>query len=410
MDPVCFQEIDEEDNAAEGPGDGVCPGDGGELIDKLHRNGNVGHPEHTPAGKHGKHGDGCLACAPHHTGYAMGERKQEVEKTNGAHMLNTVANGRCRFTEKADQLRRKHIGKYADQLRHDTAAYDAEGNALFHSGMLSCAKVLSHKGGEGLGKAGDRQEGKTLQLGVCAAAGHGSLAKAVDIGLHHHVGNGDDAVLHAGGDTVAEDLQETFLVKADLADTDPVRRVDTDDMQKAQQRADTLRNGSGNGGRADAKAQHSHKEHIQNDIDEGGEDQIIKGVLAVANSMENTYKNVVHDCKERAPEVVTKILDGLGKYLCRRSHPAQDGRRKRNTGNGQHYAGDQAQGDGRMDGFFHSAVLFRTESPGDDHTGAHGNAVKKADHHKDQTAGGADCGKGLVADVIAYTPCVEGII
>ena len=68
VDPVSLDQIDEEYNAAQYPGDGVGPGNGGQLIYELHGNGNVGHTNQTPAGEHGKHGDGGFACASHHTG------------------------------------------------------------------------------------------------------------------------------------------------------------------------------------------------------------------------------------------------------------------------------------------------------------------------------------------------------
>ena len=102
MDPICLQEIDKEDNAAEGPCDGVCPGHGGELIDKLYGNGDIGDPEQAPAGQHGKHGNGSFSCAPHHTGDAVGKGQQEVKRADGAHMLGSKVDGFCRIAEKAD--------------------------------------------------------------------------------------------------------------------------------------------------------------------------------------------------------------------------------------------------------------------------------------------------------------------
>ena len=60
-DPVGFQEIDQQDNAAAGPCDGIGPGDRGQFIDKLYGDGNIADPENTPAGEHGEHGNGCLS-------------------------------------------------------------------------------------------------------------------------------------------------------------------------------------------------------------------------------------------------------------------------------------------------------------------------------------------------------------
>ena len=52
--------------------------------------------------------------------------------------------------------------------------------------MTTGTQILSHEGGERLGKAGDGQEGKALQLGICTAAGHGCFAEAVALALPEH--------------------------------------------------------------------------------------------------------------------------------------------------------------------------------------------------------------------------------
>ena len=71
MDPIGFQKINQENDAAQCPGDGVCPGNRGKLRNELDGCSDIGNPEQTPAGQHGKHGDGCLACATHDTGDTM---------------------------------------------------------------------------------------------------------------------------------------------------------------------------------------------------------------------------------------------------------------------------------------------------------------------------------------------------
>ena len=216
--------------------------------------------------------------------------------------------------------------------------------------------------------------------------------------------------MHAGGKTVTDDLNKALFVKPDLADADPVGRVDTQDMQKAQQGADTLGYGGGNSGRAYAQAKSCNKEHIQTNVDKGREYQIIQGVLAVAYGMENTHENVVHDRKDGAAEVVTEIGNGLGEDLGRRSHPPQNDGGQRNAHGGQKRAGHQTKGDCGVNGAAHGVVLPCAKGPGDDYAGTHGNAVKEADHHEDQASGGADCRQSIIAYVIAYAPGVEGVV
>ena len=102
MHPVCLQEVDKEDHAAESPGNGVCPGYCGELVNKLHRHRHIGRPDHAPANQHGKHGDRGLACAPEYRCNAMGKRQQEIKQTNGTHMLSAKVDGFLGFCKEAN--------------------------------------------------------------------------------------------------------------------------------------------------------------------------------------------------------------------------------------------------------------------------------------------------------------------
>ena len=82
MHPVHFQKVDQEYDAAAGPGDGIGPGNRGQLIDKPHGNGNIGYPEQAPAGQHGEHGNSGLSGAPHNTGNAVGKGQQKIKQTD----------------------------------------------------------------------------------------------------------------------------------------------------------------------------------------------------------------------------------------------------------------------------------------------------------------------------------------
>ena len=75
------------------------------------------------------------------------------------------------------------------------------------------------------------------------------------------------------------------------------------------QSADTLGDGGGDGCRADAEAKPGHKEHIQRNVDAGGENQIVERMLAVTHGVEDAHKNVVHHREDSAAEVVAEIGD-----------------------------------------------------------------------------------------------------
>ena len=73
MDPIGFEEIGHEHDGAEGPGDGIGPGHGSQLIDILHRNRNVGDTNDAPASQHHIHGNGGLSGATENACNAVGE-------------------------------------------------------------------------------------------------------------------------------------------------------------------------------------------------------------------------------------------------------------------------------------------------------------------------------------------------
>ena len=79
VDPVSLQIIDQKHNAAAGPGDGICPGNGFQLIEIRNRQGDVGDTKNTPEAQHGEHGDGGFSGAPEDTRDTVGKGKQTVE-------------------------------------------------------------------------------------------------------------------------------------------------------------------------------------------------------------------------------------------------------------------------------------------------------------------------------------------
>lgn len=92
------------------------------------------------------------------------------------------------------------------------------------------------------------------------------------------------------------------------------------------------------------------------------------------------------------------------------SHPPQNGGSEGNTQYGQQSTGGETEGNVGVNGIGHGLIVLCAEVPGDDHAGAHGNAVKKADHHKNQAGGGADGSQGGISEKLSHNPGIKGII
>ena len=301
-------------------------------------------------------------------------------------MPGTKGDSIGRIAEQANELRREHIGGNADQLRKDHGAGNAEGHTFVDTVEFPGPQILADEGAQRHGKAGDGQKGKALNLGVGSAACHGGFSKAVDIGLNHHIGNGNHGILHAGGQAKLHNPLQTGQMEADLPPTHPVGFPHTHQMHTAQQCTDTLRNGGGHGGGTDPQTEHGNEQQIQHHIDAGGEDQIVQRVLAVAYGVEDAYENIVHHREDRTAEIVAEIADGLGQHLLRCSHPPQNRGGEDDTRNRQQNARRQAEGNIGMDGFAHIFLIPCAKIPGDDGAGPHGHTVEKANHHKNQAA------------------------
>lgn len=159
--------------------------------------------------------------------------------------------------------RGKGINQDAHQLGHSDGAKDTETRALFCPVIFFGAQVLTDKRSHGHGKAGDGKEAEPFYFGIGAAACHGHFAEAVDIGLHHNIGNGNDGVLKAGGQAVLNNLLQEEEVKADFADMYPVIFRAPGKADDTQNRADKLGNDGCQSRAADTETKYTYEQQVQ---------------------------------------------------------------------------------------------------------------------------------------------------
>ena len=133
-------------------------------------------------------------------------------------------------------------------------------------------------------------------------------------------------------------------------------------------------------------------------------------MAAVAHRMVDTHKNIIGYRKHGAAEIIPEIADGLGHHIFRGAHPAKNHRAEGDTQDAQYHTGAQTEGHIRVNRLFHGIIVLCAVAASNQHTGTHGHTVEKADEHKNQAAGGADRRQGILAQKIAYTPGVKGII
>ena len=340
----------------------------------------------------------------------MGEGQQKVEQRDGAGLQHAQGQHRRRFGEQADQRRSGQIRQYADDLGNDGRRQDAEPRTTAGPLLLSRAQVLADVGGDGHGEAGDRQEGEALDLGVRAVGRHGVLAEGVDVGLHHHVGQGDDGVLHPGGQAVAQNLPQQRAVDPQGAPAELENGALLGQVQQAQHHADRLGDDGGDGCRPHAPAEHAHKQQVKGDVGEGRDDQVVQGAAAVAQGVHDAGEGVVHNHRADPGKVAAEVADSVIHHLGVGLHPPQQRGGEAHAHGGEEDAAEQAQQHRGVDGAGHPVIVPRAEIAGDGHTRAGGRTGEEADHQEHQRARGADGGQGVIPQESADDQRVGGVI
>ena len=181
-------------------------------------------------------------------------------------------------------------------------------------------------------------------------------------------------------------------------------------MYAAQQRADTLGDGGCHSSGTNTHTKSCHKDQIQNHVDNGRKNQVVQRMAAVSQSVKDAHKNVIHDCEQNTPGVVTEIADRLGHNLFGCSHPQQNGGGEDDARHRQYRAGNQAEGHVRMDGLVHGVIILGAKVPGNDYTGTHGYTIEESHQHKDQASRRAHRSQRRISDKLSHNPGVKSVI
>ena len=136
----------------------------------------------------------------------MGECQQKEEKSLRACLCGPEGYEFGGAVERGDQPGGRKIDQQTDQLRRRNGTEDAEYGATSGAVVLLCPKVLADEGSESHGKAGNRQEDESLDLGVGTASCDCHLAKLIDIGLDEYICNRNNGILESGRKSIGQDL------------------------------------------------------------------------------------------------------------------------------------------------------------------------------------------------------------
>ncbi len=408
--PVALAENEDEEKGADEPCDRVCSEDHGDIRDKVDHEGDIGDPEQTPDAQHDAHGDDSAARATENGGGSVGECHQAVEEGDHPGLPDAESHHLGGGAEQTDKRGGQEEDGQAYQLGKAHREQKAGLGALLDPVILACSQVLTYKGGDGQGKAHDGEKAEALHLGVASATGHGGVTKGVDIGLDHQVGDGDDAVLYPTGKPHAEDLLQDGQVGAQLFQGEADHEFAAHQMGEAQDGAEGLANDGGGGGALDAPVKDGHEQKVQNHVDKRGEDEVIEGMAAVPQGLEDAVHSIVKYQGEQAGAVDSKVGNGVGKDVFRGAHPAENGRGEADAQDGQEDSRSQGKDHGGVDRLVHAILVPGPIVAGDDDAGPDEGALEEAHDKVTETAGRADGGQRVIAAEVAHHQGVHGVV
>ena len=183
---------------------------------------DVGHADHTPADHHDDHGNNGFSGAAEDSGGTVGKGQEEVKQCIDPGLAGPILDDFRGTVEGGNQMGNEKKHKDSHKLCQRDGTEYTEAGAFFYTVIFFCPDVLTGEGSNGKGKTGNREKSKAFHLGIRAAAGHSHFSERVDVGLYHHVSQGNDGILDAGRKTVGNDLPQHEEIQTDLFDGDPV--------------------------------------------------------------------------------------------------------------------------------------------------------------------------------------------
>ena len=408
--PVRLLIVQQKRGGAESPGKGIHPVYHLDTVGEGDGNGEEGHPHHAPEHHHDDHGDHGPSRSPQNRGNGVGKRQQAVKQRRRPGLFHPKADHLRGGVKGRDHLRGKYKHHDPDQLRQDDGHQNPKAGPLLRPLKLPCAQILPHKGGQRHRKAVDGQEAKALHLGIGAVARHGGLAEGVDIGLHDHVGKGNDGILHAGGKADPDHLDQDPFVKADLPQPQTVVFLRPQQLDQAQQSADHLGNDRGQGGAAYPCMERRDKRQVQHQIDHRGDDQVVQRMAAVPHRLQNPHEDVIHHKTQGAGKIDLEIGHSFLNNTVGGVHPKYDLGREQYARQRHQNPRHQAERHRGMDGPAEIPRIIGAEILGYDHAGAGGNAAEEANQHKNQAAGRTDSRQRTAPQEISHDQRIHRIV
>ena len=247
--------------------------------------------------------------------------------------------------------------RYAQHQPKAKGAQIAQQGRAIHTVQLACAQILAGKGDAGLGKGIHDAVHKALNAVGCGGTGHGSAAKAVDGGLHHHIGHIEHDALHTGGQANGDDQAQRLGRKAQKAHIQMQGALLTHEDAHHHKGRNALADHSGQAHTGHAHIKYDHKNQVEHHIHKARSRQAIQRAAGVAHAAQQRRAKVIDHGDGHTAKVNAQIQNRHIQHIGGGAHGHQQGPGSQNAHHGQHAAADHAQQHGGVYGFLHAVII-----------------------------------------------------
>ena len=302
------------------------------------------------------------------------------------------------------------VQKWFSQQDGSISQYNAYRNDAELSGdqdavdplLLPGTVVLAGEGKGSLIKGIHCHVDKALNICSGRIAGYNHVAKEIDGGLNHHVGDGEHDALESGRKADLKNLPHLRTVNPQLAEFQVDAALFPDEAAQHQESRDSFGNGGGNCHTHNIHAEQDNEDQVQNNVDDTSAKQEIQRPLGISYSAEQGAAEVIDHGRSHAQEVDPQINGSKGQNFFRRLHPDQHLLCADYPYNGQKNAAYHTQQHGSVNRFGQILLRLCSVKPGGGNVCADRQADKQVGEQIDQSGIGANGGKGIVTGEFSH--------
>ena len=158
--------------------------------------------------------------------------------------------------------------------------------------LVACTDILPCVGGQRIGQALNRQEGKGINLVCTVKACHKAGTVAVYQRLHKHDADGKQRLLDTGRDAQTHRLEKQLLLEVKLMRTDTDKIIVAVDVKDTEQPGNNLCDDGRQRNTCYSHWDGDGQNQVQHDVDNRRNHQKQQGCAAVAKALQDTRVDV----------------------------------------------------------------------------------------------------------------------